>query len=346
SIAFGETFQEGLWDTDDLTKLLQIVIENETAFTASDGSLSLAGRVLDWLQHSLRRNNRSGSKANIASHYDLSNDLFSLFLDPSMTYSSAVYQSEEQPLADAQRNKLRQLISKAGITEHDHVLEIGSGWGSFAIEAARETGCRVTTITLSEKQAREARERIRAAGLEQQISVLLCDYRDVTGAFDKIVSIEMLEAVGKEYFGEFFAACERLLKPNGVLVVQVITMPEQRYARYCRSSDFIQKYIFPGAHIPSLEALTAAAAKRSNFIVEDLENIGVHYARTLREWHETFIEKKDAVKELGFDDKFFRAWRYYFSYCEAGFATRILSNLQLVFTRPNNKRLPLTAQCS
>jgi len=232
------------------------------------------------------------------------------------------------------------MIQKARIRAEDHVLEIGCGWGAFAIQAVRQTGCRVTAITLSTEQLQLAKERVKAAGLEDKISIELVDYRKVEGQYDKIVSIEMLEAVGHEFLANFFEVCDSLLKPNGLLVVQVITVPDFRYDKYRKSCDFIQKYIFRGGICPSLSALTNAM-KTSKFTVEQLENIGPHYAKTLRRWRENFIGNKDKIFSLGFDNVFFRKWIYYFCYCEAGFASRTLGDLQIIFTRPCNASLPI-----
>ena len=255
------------------------------------------------------------------------------------TYSCGIFRSETENLEQAQRNKLWAMITKARIGAEDHVLEIGCGWGGFALEAVRETGCRVTGITLSKEQHAFACRRVAEAGLQDRITLLLRDYRHVEGRFDRIVSIEMLEAVGHKYFGDFFRCCDRLLKPKGLAVLQTITIPDHRYDRYRKGCDWIQKHIFPGGHLPSLGALCRAMAENSRFFVEHLENIGIHYARTLREWRLRFERNVDKVAELGFDRTFQRKWLYYLSFCEAAFGTRSLGNLQLVLTRPNNRSL-------
>ncbi|MDX9755210.1 MAG: cyclopropane-fatty-acyl-phospholipid synthase family protein, partial [bacterium] len=240
---------------------------------------------------------------------------------------------------DAQKNKLRTVILKARNQASDHVLEIGSGWGGFAMEAVRQTGCRVTTLTLSTEQKALAEQRIAEAGLADRIEVKLCDYRHMQGQFDKIISIEMIEAVGHEFLGAYFQQLDRLLKPDGLVVIQAITIPDQRYDLYRKEGDWLQKYIFPGAVVPSLQALVNAMTRHSSLMVESLENIGPHYAPTLAAWRERLHTHKDAILALGFDTRFFRMWNYYFSYCEAGFATRTLNDLHLVLTRPNNKSL-------
>jgi cyclopropane-fatty-acyl-phospholipid synthase len=339
-IGFGESFMAEEWETNDLVLLLQLLIENQDAFNDRDIKFAWLGRQLNRLRHRQRRNTPRQSKANIRDHYDLSNDFFQTFLDPRFMYSCALFHHPDESLEQAQINKLRALIRKAAIQPGDHVLEIGSGWGSFALEAARLTGCRVTSITLSEEQLKLARLRARQEGLEDRVQFQLCDYRSVEGEFDKIVSIEMLEAVGQEYYGAFFAACDRLLKPGGLVVLQVITIPDQRYETYRKGSDWIQKYIFPGGMLPSLTALCQAMTDHSRLIVEDLENVGIHYARTLRLWRENFLTQTARVQALGFDRCFQRMWLYYLCYCEAGFATRTLGDLHLVLTRPNNLKLP------
>ena len=338
-IGFGESFMAGEWTTPDLPGLLRVLADNLASVDDRKIALSWLGRSVNRLRHALRRNTERLSRRNIRDHYDLSNDFFRLWLDETMMYSSAVFESPDQSLYDAQMNRIRILIRKARIRPEHHVLEIGSGWGAFAIEAARATGCRVTTITLSTQQLELARQRVREAGLEDRVSVVLCDYRHVKGQFDRIVSIEMLEAVGHEYFGAFFRACDRLLKPDGLVVLQVITIPDQRYDMYRRATDWTQKHIFPGGVLPSLTALSRAMTRHSRFVVEHLENIGPHYARTLREWRERFLAARDRVRAMGFDDVFLRKWEYYLAYCEAGFAARVINDLHLVLTRPNNASL-------
>ncbi len=333
-IGFGESYMRGEWDTHDLAALLSLFALNLSVADDRRILLSWIGRAFNRARHAFRANTLFGSRRNIREHYDLSNDFFKLFLDETMMYSCALYESPGQPSADAQRNKLRALIRKADIGATDHVLEIGSGWGGFAIEAAKSTGCRVTSITLSEEQLKLARERAKEAGVADRVSFELCDYRQANGLYDKIVSIEMLEAVGHEHFGTFFKACDRLLKPGGLVVLQVITIPDQRYDAYRLSSDWIQKHIFPGGVLPSLTALCRAMTVHSRLIVENLENIGPHYAQTLREWRERFVANLAEVEKLGFDREFQRKWIYYFCYCEAGFATRQINDLHLVLKRP------------
>jgi len=339
-IAFGEGYTAGDWETDDLTGLIRLLIENQQQIIDRNPRTTQVRLFLDRMAHLARHNSITGSRENIKAHYDLSNDFFKTFLDESMTYSCAIFDESTHSLEAAQKKKIHAILQKARLQKHHHLLEIGSGWGALSIEAAKTTGCRVTTITLSDEQLKLARERVRQAGVEDRVEVLLRDYRHMTGQFDRIISVEMIEAVGHEHFGDFFKACDRLLKSNGLVVIQSITQADQRYEDYLKRCDWIQKHIFPGSVIPSLSALSEAMTQHSGFIVEDLENIGIHYARTLAEWRVRFNAHSEKIKVLGFDEAFQRMWNYYFCYCEAGFATRILGNLHLVLTRPNNKDLP------
>jgi len=340
-VGFGESYVDGHFETKDLTSLLTLFKKSTEQYDPRRMPSTIIPRAIGYLQHVLRRNSKARSTSNIRAHYDLSNEMFSKFLDPSLTYSCGIFKKAEDDLAKAQKNKIHAMIEKAQISKDDHVLEIGCGWGGFAIEAVKSTGCRVTGITLSKEQYDLAKKRVREEGLEDRIELLIQDYRTLNQTFDKVVSIEMLEAVGHEYLGVFFKVCERVLAKDGLAALQVITIPEQRYAQYRRNCDWIQKYIFPGGHCPSLQALSNAIQKNSDFIIEDIDNIGVHYARTLREWRLKYQENKDSLKELGFDARFDRIWEYYFCYCEAGFATRSLQTLQLVLARPNTQSLPL-----
>jgi cyclopropane-fatty-acyl-phospholipid synthase len=339
-LAFGEAFIAGDWETSNLAETLKLFTANWESVVEAHPWTTRWGGFFDLLFHWSRKNSPSGSRRNIRSHYDLSNAFFQTFLDDSLTYSSAVYENPGQSLEQAQRHKIRMLLEKARLKPADHLLEIGSGWGTLAMEAARQTGCRVTTITISEEQFRLASRRVREAGLQDRVEVQLRDYRRLTGRYDRILSVEMLEAVGHEHYGTYFAACDRLLKPGGLAVIQVITMPDQRYEGYRKRCDFIQKHIFPGAVIPSLKALNDAMTRHSQLMIEDMENIGPHYARTLADWTQRFREQKEAIEKLGFDGAFQRKWLYYFAYCEAGFDLRVLNNLQLVLTRPGNPNLP------
>ncbi len=338
-IGLGEGFVAGDWDTDDLTAVLRLLVDNKSAVSGKPSFFEGLGDWINRHRHLRRKNTLLGSRKNIEDHYDLSNDFFRTFLDESMMYSSGIYQTASDTLYASQQNKLQRILDKARITAADHVLEIGFGWGGFAIKAVRETGCRVTGITLSSEQLKEATERVRALGLQDRIDFKLCDYRKMEGKFDRIVSIEMLEAVGHEYLGTFFETCDRLLKPDGLAVIQTITIPDQRYDSYRRGCDWIQKHIFPGGHLPSLQVLCRAMTRNSDFFIEDLENIGPHYARTLNEWRQRFKASAERIEELGFDSKFMRKWEYYLCYCEAGFAGRYLNDIQIVLTRAGNPTL-------
>lgn len=338
-IGLGEGFMEGLWRSESPAETLRILVRNMDM--AEDSELPVA-RLIHGLGHFLdraRHNTFVGSRRNIRRHYDLSNDFFSLFLDETMTYSAAIHGASDESLEAAQETKLRHLIEKAGISKKDHVLEIGCGWGSFAVEAVKRTGCRVTGITLSEAQYAHALKRVKAEGLDDRITLQLCDYRKMTGTFDKIVSIEMLEAVGHKYLGTFFTQCDRLLAPGGIAVLQVITVPDQQYDGYRKHEDWIQRHIFPGGHLPSLTVLCKAMTRHSSFIVEHLENIGPHYAKTLKLWRQRFEAHAEKLPELGFDEVFRRKWLFYLACCEAQFAERALANLQLVLTRPKNTHM-------
>ena len=338
-VGLGEAYVAGDFSCDDPARVLELLIANRAELSDGNLALALAGRAANRMRHLTRPNTRRQGRRNIHAHYDLGNEFYELFLDRSLMYSCAMFGEDTHTLEDAQLHKVHMLIDKAQIRADHHVLEIGCGWGTFAIEAVRRTGCRVTALTVSEAQHRLATERVRQAGLSDRIEIRFCDYRDATGSFDRIVSIEMLEAVGHRYFETFFRCCDRLLSPEGLVVLQVITIPDHRYNAYLRSCDWIQKHVFPGGHLPSLTALSRAMEAGSALHVEALENIGPHYATTLRLWRERFDDEAPRVRALGFDDTFIRKWRYYLAYCEAAFASRTLNTLQLVLTRPNNADL-------
>jgi cyclopropane-fatty-acyl-phospholipid synthase len=341
--AFGDAYVDNDWDCDNPVDVLRLFADNIQIVEGRNQFFSTVTRFLDHCGHLLRKNTRSGSRKNIFDHYDIGNDFFRVFLDPTMTYSCALFEQTSDDLENAQRNKLWSLIRKAEIKASDHVVEIGCGWGSFAIEAAKRTGCRVTAVTISEAQKALAETRVREAGLEDQITVCLCDYRDITGCFDKLVSIEMLEAVGHEYHGRFFEVCDRLLKPDGIAALQVITTADHRYDPYRRRADWIQKRIFPGGMVPSLGTLVHAINRHSTLLFDSVVNIGPHYARTLFEWRSRLQNSEAEVKSMGFDDRFVRTWKYYFSYCEAGFAAGLLGDHQIVLKRTEGRRLPAGA---
>jgi cyclopropane-fatty-acyl-phospholipid synthase len=343
-IGLGESYVEADWDTDSVTDVIAWFIHNlENTPTASGSKRSsVAGNVLKFLnrqRHNWRRNDVTGARRNIHEHYDLSNDFFRLFLDESMAYSSAFFSQPTDSLVTAQTEKFDRLCRKLQLQPDDHLLEIGSGWGGMALHAARHYGCRVTSITISQEQLQYAQAQAQAAGLSDRVKFELCDYRNVSGQFDKIVSIEMLEAVGHQYFPAFFAKCHEVLKRDGLLALQVITCPDARYDEYRKSVDWIQKHIFPGGLLPSLTALQQAINATGDMQLHHLEDFGLHYAQTLRMWRARLNRNPHALAELGFDEHFLRKWNYYLSYCEAAFQMRNVSVIQAVFTRPNNLRL-------
>lgn len=336
-----EAYLDGEWMTDDLPGLVRLFVRNAELFDRETWLNRLANAA-NRLVHSRNRNSRAGSRRNIRAHYDLGNDLYRTFLDPSMTYSCALFETGAESLEEAQERKLRRIAEKARIRPGDHVLEIGCGWGSFALLAARELGARVTGITLSTEQASLARERIAREGLSDRVEIRLADYRDLPGegrSYDRVVSIEMLEAVGEAFLPGYFEAVDRLLAPDGIAVIQSITVPDDRYARYRRRPDFVQKHVFPGSHCPSVGAIAAAVASRSRLLVHHLEDVGAHYAETLRRWRQAFLENVPRVRALGYDERFVRLWDFYLAYCEGGFATRHLGDVQLVLTRAGNRAL-------
>lgn len=340
-IGFGEAYVDGLWETDNITNLIKwIVLNIENAPSVSGSKVkSLGLNIFKWfnrIYHNNRSNSITGSQKNIAEHYDLNNDFFATFLDPSMTYSAAYFKTPELTLAQAQDEKYRRLCEQMQLKASDHVLEIGSGWGANAIFMAKNYGCKVTTVTISKEQQKLGQERVAAAGLSGQIEIIIKDYRNIEGQFDKIVSVEMLEAVGHNYLETYFAKCAEVLKPNGILAFQVITSPDSRYESLRRGVDWIQKHIFPGSLLPSVAAINKAINNTSDLTLVDLKDLGLDYARTLKLWFIEFNHKLNEVKALGFDERFIRKWNYYLNYCEAAFEMRNINVMQMVYTRPNN----------
>jgi cyclopropane-fatty-acyl-phospholipid synthase len=343
-IGFAESYIEGEWETDDIVAVIAWFILNIdrapslSGSSVSGGWSSAAGRLVNRVRHVLRRNSETTARRNIAEHYDLSNDFFGLFLDPSMMYSSGLWTSAST-LVEAQRAKNDALCEGLRLRATDRVLEIGSGWGGWAMHAARTYGCHVTSITISEQQHALARERVAAAGLADRVAVQLMDYRRVEGQFDKIVSIEMMEALGHDYLAPFCATVDRVLAPDGLAALQFITCADSRYDELRRGVDFIQRYIFPGSLLLSTNRVSNLLAESGGFVLHDLRDMGLDYARTLGTWRETFDEREPDVRVQGFDDRFIRKWRYYLGYCEAAFALRNVSVVQAVYTRPNNHSL-------
>lgn len=336
SLGAAEAYLDGLWDSPDLVALVRLFARNRETLAGVDaglGGLGRLGALPARLWHRLRGNSRRGSRRNIEAHYDLGNDFFALFLDESMTYSAALFESPEATLEEAQRAKIDRLCRRLRLSADDHLLEIGTGWGAPALHAAREFGCQVTTTTISPAQRAEARARIAAAGLADRIEVLDRDYRELAGRFSKVVSVEMVEAVGLERLAGFFSTIERLLAPAGLAAIQSITLAERYFEGAKRGVDFIQRYIFPGGALPSLTALLEAAAATRLTPVE-VTDLGPDYARTLAEWRRRFEANLERVRALGFGARFVRTWRYYFAYCEAGFRERALSDAQVLFAGP------------
>jgi cyclopropane-fatty-acyl-phospholipid synthase len=331
-VGLGEAYTAGEWDTDDLPGLIQRLIEN-WHMVDEDARAVRIGRWLGRLGHLRRGNTLRGSRRNISEHYDLGNDFFRLWLDPGMSYSSALYEGDPQrPLQEAQEAKNRRILSKLQATPGQRVLEIGCGWGGFAELAARD-GLAVHGITLSPSQLAYAGERMARAGLDGRARFSLTDYRDLAGRYDHIVSVEMFEAVGHAFLAPFFAVCDRVLKPGGALVLQAITIPHERYEDYRNSVDWIRKHIFPGGHLPSVEILRAAMAQSTRLELVDAEDIAPHYARTLRDWRGRFEAAREPLATMGFDQAFCRKWVYYFALCEASFQTRKLGLHHLVIKR-------------
>lgn len=343
TIGVGEAYMAGKFRCDDLTALVRIFVRNESVMEEMEGGGARLVLPLLRLGHRLKSNTRRGSRRNIAAHYDLGNGFFELFLDRRMMYSSAVYPRPESSLDEAAEHKLALICDKLALGPDDHLLEIGTGWGGLAVFAAQRTGCRVTTTTISREQYEAARARVVAAGLEDRVEVLLSDYRDLTGEYDKLVSVEMFEAVGHRFFDTFFGQCARLLKPAGEMLLQTITIADQRYQAAKRRVDFIQRYIFPGGCLPSVTAIAESVTRASDMRIVALDDIGPHYARTLCDWRERFHRRLDEVRAQGFPEPFIRMWEWYFSYCEGGFAERAISNAQLTLVRPDNRRaLPVS----
>jgi cyclopropane-fatty-acyl-phospholipid synthase len=330
SVGAGESFMAGDWTVDDLTALARILLVNRGVLDGLDSGWSRVADSTRRILHAVARNTRAGSRRNIAAHYDIGNDFFELFLDPTMMYSCAVFEREDMSLEQAQIAKLDRLCRKLDLKPGDHLLEIGTGWGALALHAAQHYGCHVTTTTISREQHALARARIAAAGLANQITVHLDDYRDLDGRYDKLVSVEMIEAVGHQYFDTFFRRCSELLVPGGTMVLQAITIDDRQYAAARDSVDFIKRHIFPGCCIPSVTALAQSAARASTLRIVDLEDIGPHYATTLAAWRRNLVANAAQVRARGYPEALLRMWHFYLSYCEGGFAERALGDVQIV----------------
>jgi len=347
AIAFGgtigaaEAYADGWWDADDLAATVRVVLLAGDAADGLESGLARLGAFVHRLRHRALKNTRAGARKNVSAHYDLGNDFFSLFLDPTMTYSCAVYEREDMTLEEAQVAKVDRICRKLDLRPGQHLLEIGTGWGALAIHAARTYGVRVTTTTLSTQQQEVARTRVREAGLEDRIQVLLTDYRDLGGRYDRLVSVEMVEAVGWEFYGTFMRTVASRLEDHGLALIQAITIPDHRFERSKREPNHINRIVFPGCCIPSTTALLQAAAAESDLRLFHLEEIGPHYARTLRAWRVALMARRDEALAQGRDDRFLRSFEYYLASCEAGYAERHLGDVQLLFTRPGARRAPI-----
>ncbi|MDX6568490.1 MAG: cyclopropane-fatty-acyl-phospholipid synthase [Gaiellales bacterium] len=338
-LALGEGFQAHEWQTPDLVRLLELFADNYAPI-AGEGALGALARVRGVIPRPSLPRGLHASRQDVQAHYDLSNAFFELWLDPSMTYSCGIFETPEQSLEDAQQHKYRLLCDRLALGPEHHLLEIGTGWGGMAIHAARERGCRVTTTTISRAQHELASRRIAEAGVADRVRVLERDYRTLTGRYDRIVSIEMLEAIGHDQLPTYFGALDRLLAPSGVIAIQTITIPEQRYRSYRRSEDWLRRHVFPGGLLPSVGDITRVCAPSSRLGMYGLDEIGPHYLTTLAHWRTRFLEQLSEVRALGFDERFCRTWEFYLAYCEAAFASRAIRDVQLVLARPFEREAP------
>ncbi|UQG60525.1 cyclopropane-fatty-acyl-phospholipid synthase family protein [Marinobacter sp. M3C] len=341
SIGAAEAYVAGDWNSPNLVYLLRFFSRNIDLMNRFEDRFSWVTKPTLKGLHWLNRNTPEGSRKNISAHYDLGNDLFELFLDPSLMYSSAIYQAPESTLDEASAYKLNVICRKLELKPSDQVLEIGTGWGGFAIHAAKHYGCHVTTTTISAEQLALAKQRVEAEGLQDRITLLFDDYRVLSGQYDKLVSIEMIEAVGPQFLPSYFGQISQLLKPEGLALIQAINMPEQRYQRALKNVDFIQRYIFPGSFIPSFGAMVGAVREQTDLVLAHVEDLGFHYARTLNDWCQRFQAHSQNLHQRGYDDAFQRLWHFYFAYCEAGFSERAIGVAQIVMAKPGHKHAPI-----
>jgi cyclopropane-fatty-acyl-phospholipid synthase len=338
TVGAGEAYIRGLWRCDDLTALVRIFVVNRDLMNGLDSRWSLVSRPFLQLFHLWNRNSRTGSARNIAAHYDLGNALYEIMLDETMAYSCAIFERPDSSLHEAQIAKFDAVCRKLALTPADHLLEIGSGWGGLAVHAAQRYGCRVTSTTISDEQYRYARERVAGLGLGERVTLLREDYRDLHGRFDKLVSIEMVEAVGARYLDTYFGKCSALLHNHGAMLLQAITIQDQFYAQALKCVDYIQRFIFPGSFIPSVSALAHSLARVTDMKIVHLEDIGPHYTTTLRAWRERCFANRSKIHALGYPESFLRLWEYYLCYCEGGFAERQLGDVQLLLSKPGCRR--------
>jgi cyclopropane-fatty-acyl-phospholipid synthase len=343
AVGAGESYIHGCWSCSELTTLVRILVKNRDVLLDMDGGTSYLTKPLKKIFHRLNRNTRDGSRRNIAAHYDLGNDFYALWLDRQMMYSSAIFENADMSLDVAAVAKLDRICRKLDLGPEDHVLEIGTGWGGFAIHAAENYGCRVTTTTISKQQQDYARGAIARAGLEDRITLLQSDYRDLEGQYDKLVSIEMIEAVGHEFHDTYFRKCCELLKRDGQMLLQAITIADQHYERAKKTVDFIKRFIFPGGCLTSVTAMSDTLTRVTDMRIVNLEDIGPHYATTLQHWRERFFDNLDAVRGMGFSEEFIRMWQYYLCYCEGGFLERAIGNVQMLMMRPDARPVSLPA---
>ncbi|HEY6530115.1 MAG TPA: cyclopropane-fatty-acyl-phospholipid synthase family protein [Cellvibrionaceae bacterium] len=334
TVGSGEAYMQHTWQSANLTRVIEVMVMNLATLTQMNKRWQKLAAGLGAWRYFWQKNSKAGSQRNIAAHYDLSNDFFALFLDPTMMYSAAIYPQEQASLHEASLTKLQRICEKLTLTQDDHLLEIGTGWGGLAIYCAQTTGCRVTTVTLSQEQYNYACEQVAIAGLADQVEVHLCDYRDIQGQYDKLVSIEMIEAVGHQYYADYFAKCSSLLKPHGKMFLQSITIPHNRFERGKYKMDFIRQYIFPGGCLPSQQIIVENLSKHTDMELANFDDITMDYARTLHDWSEAFKRQHASVLALGFDDVFIRMWEFYLAYCEGGFRQRVIGTSQWLFAKP------------
>jgi cyclopropane-fatty-acyl-phospholipid synthase len=338
SIGAGEAYMLGYWTADNLTNVIRLMCINQSVMDTLEGGYQWLTKPIMRVLHWLNSNTTEGSRKNIAAHYDLGNDMFQLFLDPTMMYSSAMFNESTETLQQASELKLKTICDKLDLSASDHVIEIGTGWGGFSIYAAKNYGCKVTTTTISKQQYELAKARVDAAGLNDKVTLLLDDYRHLQGQYDKLVSIEMIEAVGYQFYDTYFAKVSSLLKPDGLALIQAITIADQRYESAKKSVDFIQRYIFPGSCIPSNTAMLDSITKMTDLRLTDLEDIGPHYATTLAMWRKNFFANIQQVRKLGYSEEFIKMWEFYLCYCEGGFEERALGDVHLLLAKPDNRR--------
>ncbi len=345
TVGCGESYMRGDWESPNLVDVIRIMCQNLDVLYHFNTGLSKLSTFFSSVTHRLRANTKKNARRNISAHYDLGNDFFSLFLDASMMYSSAIYPKPDTSLEEAAEYKLEHICQRLQLKPTDHLLEIGTGWGGMALYAAKHYGCQVTTTTISIEQYNRALAEVKAQGLDNKITVLLNDYRDLDGQFDKLVSIEMIEAVGPQYYSTYFATCSRLLRQDGLMLIQAITMPDQRYRITSKTADFIQLYIFPGGHLPCPEVLAKHVANDTDMQIVGIDDITLDYAKTLQDWRDRFFDKLSAVKALGYDEVFIKMWDFYLAYCEGGFRERTIGTMQMLIAKPRCVDLPQTTHC-